>query len=82
MLNSNSQKLSNLEESKEAKKDVSNKTEVTVDDAEKSKLTVSNADAIRVSQNSNSRTGNCQLFCGSIVFHSIISLSMTHIALY
>ena len=78
MLNSNSQKLSNLEESKEAKKEISNKTEVTVDDAKKSKLTESNADVIRVSQNSNSHTGNCELFCGSIVFHAIISLYATY----
>ena len=33
MLNPNSQKLSNLEESKERMADISNKTEVTVDDA-------------------------------------------------
>ena len=61
MLNLNSQKSSNLEESKEIKADISNETEIIVDDVEKPKLNESNAQLIRGPQNSTTHIGKYEL---------------------
>ena len=61
MLNPDSQKPSNLEESKEQKVDISKETEITVDDAKILKLPENNAQDVRVSQKSNAQTGKYEL---------------------
>ena len=78
MLNSDSQKSSNLEESKENKADVSKETEILVDDMKKPSLPESNSDAIKVSQNSNAQTGKDELLDHSIIFHAITPLHISY----
>ena len=74
MQNSDSQKPSNLEESKEKEVEINKQTEINVDDTKKSKLNESNAQVIRVLQNSNAQTGKYELFGRSIVFDAIRTL--------
>ena len=74
MLNPDSQKPSNIEESKENRADISQETETTVDEAKKSEINESNAQVIRVSQNSNLKTGKYRLLDLSVVFDAIRSL--------
>ena len=78
MLNSDSQKPSNLEESEEKKMNISEEAEIIADNAKMSEIKESNAHVIRVLQNSSVHSGKYELLDRSIVFDTIRSLYVAY----